>query len=52
MEFAGGHTPFRVWMAMLDGNYAEAERFLAASPREDFQDVDLSFYFRKVGTKR
>src|SRR5439155_1682783 len=28
MEFAGGQTPDRVWMAMLDGNYAEAERVL------------------------
>jgi TolB-like protein/Tfp pilus assembly protein PilF len=47
MEFAGGHTPFRAWMAMLDGNYAEAERLLAASPRKDFQDIDFSFYFPK-----
>jgi TolB-like protein/Tfp pilus assembly protein PilF/phage shock protein PspC (stress-responsive transcriptional regulator) len=47
MEFAGSQTPVRSWMAMLDGNYAEAERVLAASPREDFQDVDLSFYFPK-----
>ena len=47
MEFAGGQTPFRAWMAMLDGNYAEAERLLAASPRQDFQDIDFSFYFPK-----
>lgn len=47
MEFAGGQTPARVWMAMLDGNYAEAERILAASPRQDFQDIDFSFYFPK-----
>ena len=47
MEFAGSQTPVRAWMAMLDGNYAEAERALAVSPREDFQDVDLSFYFPK-----
>jgi TolB-like protein/Tfp pilus assembly protein PilF len=47
MEFAGGQTPARVWMAMLDGNYAEAERLLAASPRQDFQDIDFSFYFPK-----
>src|SRR5947199_9240235 len=44
MEFAGSQTPVRSWMAMLDGNYAEAERVLVASPREDFHDVDLSFY--------
>ncbi len=47
MEFAGGQTPARVWMAMMDGNYAEAERVLAASPRQDFQDIDFSFYFPK-----
>jgi tetratricopeptide (TPR) repeat protein len=34
-------------MAMLDGNYAEAERLLAASPRQDFQDIDFSFYYPK-----
>jgi len=47
MEFAGSQTPVRALMAMLDGNYAEAERVLAASPRQDFQDIDLSFYFPK-----
>jgi TolB-like protein len=47
MEFAGGQTPVRSWMAMLDGNYAEAERVLTASPRQDFQDIDFSFYFPK-----
>src|SRR5437867_4572691 len=47
MEFAGGQPPVRAWMAMLDGNYAEAERVLAASPRQDFQEIDLSFYFPK-----
>src|SRR5437016_6359676 len=34
-------------MALLDGNYAEAERVLIASPRQDFQDIDFSFYFPK-----
>jgi TolB-like protein/Tfp pilus assembly protein PilF len=47
MEFAGGQTPARVWMAMLEGDYAEAERVLAVSPRQDFQDIDFSFYFPK-----
>jgi TolB-like protein/Tfp pilus assembly protein PilF len=47
MEFAGVQTPARAWMAMLDGNYAEAERFFAASPRQDFQDLDVSFYYPK-----
>ncbi len=47
MEFAGGQTPARAWMAILDGNYAEAERLLAASPRQDFQEIDFSFYYPK-----
>src|SRR6266566_1842583 len=47
MEFAGGQTPVRCWMAMLDHDYAQAEKFLADSSRKDFQDVDFSFYFPK-----
>jgi TolB-like protein/Tfp pilus assembly protein PilF len=47
MEFAGGQTPARVWMSMLDRNYDEAEGFLTASPLQDFQDIDFSFYFPK-----
>lgn len=47
MEFAGGQTPARAWMAMLDHNYARAEKYLADSPRKDFQDTDFSFYFPK-----
>ena len=47
MEFAGGQTPFRIWMAMIDRDYTKAEHFLTDSPRQDFQDVDFSFYFPK-----
>src|SRR5207253_3691570 len=47
VDFAGGHTPDRVWSAMLDRDYARAEKFLAVSPRKDFQDIDFSFYFPK-----
>jgi TolB-like protein/Tfp pilus assembly protein PilF len=47
MEFAGGQTPARVWMAMMDRDYERAEKFLADSPRRDFQDADFSFYFPK-----
>jgi TolB-like protein/Tfp pilus assembly protein PilF len=47
MEFAGGQTPTRSWMAMLDHDYARAQKFLIDSPRNDFQDVDFSFYFPK-----
>ena len=38
----------RVLLALIDGNFAEAERVLAASPREDFQDIDYSFYYPKA----
>jgi TolB-like protein/Tfp pilus assembly protein PilF len=48
MDVAGGQTPVRVLLAMIDGNYAEAERVLAASPRKDFQDIDFSFYYPKA----
>jgi TolB-like protein len=47
MEFAGGQTPARVWISMLDHDYARAEKFLTDSPLKDFQDIDFSFYFPK-----
>ncbi len=47
MEIAGGQTPARVWISVLDRDYARAEKFLADSPRKDFQDIDFSFYFPK-----
>ena len=48
MDVGGGQTPVRVFLALIDGNYAEAERVLAASPRDDFQDIDYSFYYPKT----
>src|SRR5882672_1144722 len=48
MDVGGGQTPYRVFFALIDGNFAEAERVLAASPREDFQDIDYSFYYPKA----
>lgn len=48
MDVGGGQTPVRMLLALIDGNYAEAERVLAASPRQDFQDIDYSFYFPKA----
>ena len=47
MEIGGGQTPARVWMAMAAHDYARAEKYLADSPRSDFQDVDFTFYFPK-----
>jgi tetratricopeptide (TPR) repeat protein len=34
--------------ALIDGDFAEAERVLTASPREGFQDIDYSFYYPKA----
>ena len=48
LDYAGSWTPARVWVALIDRNYADAERVLAASPRQDFQDLDLSFYYPKA----
>jgi tetratricopeptide (TPR) repeat protein len=48
MDVGGGQTPVRVFLALIDGNFAEAERVLAASPREHFQDIDYSFYYPKA----
>jgi TolB-like protein/Tfp pilus assembly protein PilF len=48
MDIGGGQTPNRVFLALVDGNFAEAERVLAVSPREDFQDIDYSFYYPKA----
>jgi len=48
MDVAGGETPPRVMLAIIDGNFAEAERVLAASPRQAFQDIDFSFYYPKA----
>ncbi len=48
MDVGGGQTPVRVLFALIDRNFAEAERVLAASPREDFQDIDYSFYYPKA----
>jgi TolB-like protein/Tfp pilus assembly protein PilF len=48
MDIGGGQTPIRVFLALIEGNFAEAERVLTASPREDFQDIDYSFYYPKA----
>jgi tetratricopeptide (TPR) repeat protein len=48
MDVGGGQTPIRVWLALSDGNFGEAEQVLVASPRKDFQDIDYSFYYPKA----
>jgi TolB-like protein/Tfp pilus assembly protein PilF len=48
MDVGGGQTSVRVMFALIDHDFAEAERVLAASPREGFQDIDYSFYYPKA----
>jgi tetratricopeptide (TPR) repeat protein len=48
VDVGGGETSWRVLIAMIDRNYNEARRVLAASPRDDFQDVDFTFYFPRA----
>ena len=48
VDVGGGESSWRILIALIDRNYDEARRVLAASPREDFQDVDFSFYFPRV----
>ncbi len=48
MDVGGAQTPVRVMLALIDHNFAEAEQVLAGSPREDFQDIDYSFYYPKA----
>jgi tetratricopeptide (TPR) repeat protein len=45
VDVAGGETTWRILLALIDHNYDEARRVLAASPRADFQDVDFTFYY-------
>src|SRR6266576_3360980 len=48
MDVGGGQTPVRVLLALIDRDFTEAERVLAASPRKAFQDIDYSFYYPKA----
>jgi TolB-like protein/Tfp pilus assembly protein PilF len=48
MDVGGGQTPVRIFLALIDRNFAEAQRVLTASPRSDFQDIDYSFYYPKA----
>jgi len=48
LDVGGRQTPVRVLLALMDGNYSEADRVLAVSPRENFQDIDFSFYFPRA----
>jgi len=45
LDVGGGETALRIFLALIDRNYAGASRVLAASPRSDLQEVDFSFYY-------
>jgi TolB-like protein len=48
VDVGGGETSWRVLLALIDHNYDEARRALAASPRADFLDVDFTFYYPRA----
>ena len=48
VDVGGGETSWRILLALIDHNYDEARRILAASPRADFQDADFTFYFPRA----
>ena len=47
-ERGGVETSLRILLALIDHNYDEATRVLAASPRQDFQDIDYSFAYPRA----
>ncbi len=44
----GAVTPQRVLLELAEGDFAAAERALAASSLTEFQDVDFSFYYPRA----
>ena len=48
MDVGGAETPMRILIALVERDYAAAARALAASPRDDFQEVDFSFYYPRA----
>ncbi|MEO7167187.1 MAG: hypothetical protein ABI016_09130, partial [Chthoniobacterales bacterium] len=48
IDVGGGETPVRILLALVRHDPAGAERALAASPRETFQEVDFSYYFPRA----
>lgn len=45
LDVGGGETSLRIMLALIAHDYEAASRVLAASPREEFQEVDFSFYY-------
>lgn len=45
LDVGGRETPARILTALIDRDYESAARILAASPREEFQETDFTFYY-------
>jgi len=45
LDVGGAETPMRILLALVEHDYDAATRVLAASPRDDFQEVDFTFYY-------
>ncbi len=48
LDVGGGETSLRILLALITHDYEAASRVLAASPREEFQEVDFSFYYPRA----
>jgi len=48
LDVGGGETPLRIMLAIIDRDYKRAARELTASPRDNFQEVDFSFYYPRA----
>src|SRR5262249_8152454 len=47
-DVGGGRNSFPGYLSFVNRNFSEAESVLVASPRDDFQDIDYSFYYPKA----
>ena len=45
LDVGGRETPARILTALIERDYDAAERALAASPRDTFQEIDFTFYY-------
>lgn len=45
LDVGGGETPWRILTALAEKDYEGARAAIAASPLQNFQDVDFTFYY-------
>ena len=48
LDVGGGETPLRILVALAGNDFDGALRLLAASPRNEFQEVDFTFYYPRA----